>query len=389
MCLYDLLSRISSGKSPKIIKSPQRGVDVLLTGTFHSDNWIRPHLEPMAASKYCRRVRMVASDKMPLIDKVEAIYAPAFLTQILGKVPARLFIFAWVALKDRPDILGGFSMIPNGLIAALCARRISAKSMYICGGGPREVAGYLANPIFGLSGKHDKMIENYLHNALGRFDLIITMGTSAVKYFSQYADAAYHIMPGGYSTKTFYPTEDRPEYDLILIGRLTYIKRVDIFLESVRLAKERIPDISAIVVGGGPDLDMLRQKATDLEISRNVKFLGHQENVENWLRKSKVFVLTSDSEGLSQALIQAFLCGLPAVVSNVGDLGDLVHDGVNGFLVNGQKAEAYSDKYIEILSNEGCLNRLKREAFTSGEKFRMENVIRDWDSIFERVNSVS
>ena len=388
MYLYDLISRISSGKSPKQIKYP---VDVLLTGTFHSDNWIRPHLEPMAASKYCRRVRMVASDKVPILDKVEAIYASDILIRIFGKVPARLIVFVWIAFRERPDILGGFHIIPNGLLAALCARMTGSRSMYICGGGPREVMGgsYLGNRIFGLIGKPDQVIEKYLLNALSRFDLVITMGSSAVKYFSQYADTAYHIMPGGYRTEIFSPSSDKPEYDLILIGRLTHVKRVDIFLESVRLTKNRIPNISAIVVGGGPDLEMLKDKAEDLGLSQNVKFLGHQDNVEFWLRKSKVFVLTSDSEGLSQALIQAMLCGLPAVVSNVGDLGDLVNDGINGFLVNERKAEAFSDKYYKILRNEECLFKFKEEACKSAEKYKMENVITDWDNIFERVNSVA
>lgn len=389
MYIYDLLCRIAPQKPERSAESGWQANEILLTGTFHSDNWIRPHLEPMAASKYCRRVRMVASDKVPLIDKVEAIYAPAFLTRMMGKVPARLIVFAWIALKERPDILGGFSIIPNGLIAGLCARWISVRSMYICGGGPREVAGYLANPVFGLSGKHDKVIERYLHKALGRFDLIITMGSSAVTYFRHYTDGDYHIMPGGYSADIFYPSEDTPEYDLILIGRLTYIKRVDLFLESVRLTKEKIPTISAVVVGGGPDLEMLKQKADDLGISKNVKFPGYQVNIAAWLRKSKIFVLTSDSEGLSQALIQAMMCGLPAVVSDVGDLGDMVRDEVNGYLVKERKAEAFSEKYCSLLSNGERMNRFRDEACKAAEKYKMGRVIKDWDSILEGRKSVS
>lgn len=389
MFLYDLICRISSRKPLKQRNIPEIGYDILLTGTFHSDNWIRPHLEPMASSKLCRRVRMVASDKVPVMHKVEAVYAPAFLTRVFGKVPARMLLFVWIAFRDRPDILGGFSIIPNGLIAALSARLTSSMSMYICGGGPREVIEYLANPIFGITEKHDKVIEQYLLNSLRMQDLIITMGSSAVKYFRQYADTAYHVMPGGYSSEIFHPAEEQPEYDLILIGRLTYIKRVDIFLESVRLTKNTYPDISAIVVGGGPDFDMLRDKANDLGLSQNVKFAGHQDHVDVLLRKSKIFVLTSDSEGLSQALIQAMLCGLPAVVSNVGDLGDLVHDGVNGYLVNERSAEAFSDGYNRILSDKECLTRFKEEACKSAEKFKMENVIADWNNIFKRVNRAS
>ena len=54
-----------------------------------------------------------------------------------------------------------------------------------------------------------------------------------------------------------------------------------------------------------------------------MSFVGHQEDVAAWLSKSRVFVLTSDSEGLSLSMMEAMMCGLPAVVSDVGDLGDL------------------------------------------------------------------
>jgi glycosyltransferase involved in cell wall biosynthesis len=57
----------------------------------------------------------------------------------------------------------------------------------------------------------------------------------------------------------------------------------------------------------------------NLGIDRNVRFAGHQNTVEDWLRKSKVFVLTSDSEGLSLSMMEAMMCGLPAIVSDVGE----------------------------------------------------------------------
>lgn len=81
MAVYALLMRMAPIFAPNRRKEiHDNPLEVLLTGTFYSDNWIIPHLRPMAASKYCRRVRMAASNKVPPMDKVEAVYAPAWLT---------------------------------------------------------------------------------------------------------------------------------------------------------------------------------------------------------------------------------------------------------------------------------------------------------------------
>ena len=118
-----------------------------------------------------------------------------------------------------------------------------------------------------------------------------------------------------------------------MTGRLVEIKRIDVFLQAIKSMVQRIPDISAVIVGDGNLRDQLQGMAVDLGVDCHVTFVGHQENVETWLRKSKIFVLTSDSEGLSLSMMEAMMCGLPAVVSNVGDLGDLAKNGVNGYLV--------------------------------------------------------
>lgn len=387
MAVYALLMRIASLFAPDRRKDFHDNLlEVLITGTFYSENWIIPHLQPMAASKHCARVRLVASDRVPPMDKVKAVYAPAWLSRMIGRIPARLLLFIWIALRDRPHVVGGFHMLPNGLIAALMARFILAKSLYICGGGPREIigGGYLSdNRIFGKLKKPDPVIEQRLLDALSAIHITITMGSGAIRYFQQRrATTEYHIVPGGFDGKRFYPSGQPADNDLILIGHLTSIKRVDRFLQAVKIASRTITEIKAIVVGDGPDRPSLERMAAELGIEQNVRFAGHQDNVEEWLRRSRILVLTSDSEGLAQVLIQGMMCGLPAVVSDVGDLGDLVNSGVNGYLVNELTPEAFAERFLLLLHDPKHLNELGRTAHQTAMRYEMDNVIRQWDAIF-------
>jgi glycosyltransferase involved in cell wall biosynthesis len=64
-----------------------------------------------------------------------------------------------------------------------------------------------------------------------------------------------------------------------------------------------------------------------------VTFAGNRGDVERLLHCADVFALCSDTEGLSNAIIEAQACGLPVVATRVGGNPDLVTDGENGFLV--------------------------------------------------------
>lgn len=358
-------------------------VEILMTGTFYSDNWISSHLRPMALSSRCRRVRMVASTPVPTMQNVEAIYPPKWLSKVLGGVAARLLTFVFVGAMSRPDVVGGFHLLLNGLVAALLAKAIGARSLYICGGGPREVAGggnKTENRIFSKIGAPDFDLEKQLLDAVKEIDHVVTMGNSAIDFFQQHdVKTNFHIIPGGFDGKRFSPTTASPTHDLILVGRLSEVKQVDVFLEAIRIAAKRVPAICALVVGGGPLLATLKQMAGDLGIGGQVDFVGPKSDVENWLRRAKVFVLTSASEGLSLAMIEAMLCGLPAVVPHIGDLGDMVKDGVNGFLVEDPSPKAFADRFETLLVDSHKLAQFGQNARRCAEVYETPNVPRLWD----------
>lgn len=359
--------------------------DILITGTFYSDNWIRSHLQPLAASRSCSRVRMVSETPVPFIDKVEAIYPTPWMIRMVGGDLARLVTFVWVGLRTRPHIVGGFHLLLNGLVAVLLARVINARSLYICGGGPREVVGggySTENRLFRKLRTPDAVVERRLLQAVAAFDLVITMGSGATNFFQQRGvKTKFHIVPGGFEGDRFYLSEKPRDIDLILVGRLSSVKRADLFLQVVNLVRDVLPDVSATVVGGGPLRSSLEQFAKRLGIEHNVKFVGQQHQIEEWLRHSKIFVLTSDSEGLSLAMIEAMLCGLPAVVTDVGDLGDLVEDGINGFLVPDRTPEAFALRLIDLLKDSERLLQFGRAARQSAERFEISNVSHLWDKI--------
>jgi glycosyltransferase involved in cell wall biosynthesis len=365
--------------------APQNGYEILLTGRFDSANWILNHLGPLGASSECSRVWMVSTNRVPELSKVKAIYPPPWLVRVAGATPARLLTFLWMAVQRRPQIVGGFHIMVNGIAAVIVARLVGARSMYFCVGGPAEVRDggiHSADSLFTGMETPDAVVEGRLLKMVARADTVVTMGTGAVRFFrSKGVHTDFHVVPGGIDPVRFQPAQESPTYDLILTGRLVEVKRIDIFLQAVREVRDRLPAVRAVIVGSGKLGDPLRSLARDLGIDRQVRFAGHQENIETWLGASKVFVLTSDSEGLSLSMMEAMMCGLPAVVSDVGDLGDLVRNGVNGYLVPRRSPRLFADRLVELLSDEQKLRAFSQAARHAALRCETQATIRRWDGI--------
>jgi L-malate glycosyltransferase len=374
----------------KLVARPPRspggtGYDILLTGSFYSDNWIRSHLEPLAASRRCARLRVVTTYPVKSLDNVEAIYPVAWLQRLVGRSPARLLTFIWTAFRTRPHVMGGFHLLLNGLVAAVVARLVGARSVYFSVGGPAEVLGggvWSENRLFGKLDAPDPVIERRLITSVATFDLVIAMGPRTVEFFRQHGvETTFRVIPGGIDGGRFRPSETPPTIDLIFVGRLVPIKRVDLFLAAVWRAKRVIPDITAAVLGDGPLREPLERLAHSLQLDGNVIFAGHRQDVDVWLKRAKVFVLTSLSEGLALSLMEAMLSGLPAVVPLVGELPELIQDGVNGYLVARPTPEALADRFLALLTDPARLARFGRAARESAGRFETRAVTRLWDQI--------
>jgi glycosyltransferase involved in cell wall biosynthesis len=287
------------------------------------------------------------------------------------------------AFRHKPDIVGGFHLLINGLLALLVARAAGSRSMYICGGGVREIegGGYATeNQIFRRLGQPSAYVERKLLAAAVTFDYLITMGASVRDYLLAHgASGRVEVVPGGFDADAFKPATAEPEYDLITVGRLSPVKRVDVFIDV--LSRPHNVRLRGLVVGDGPSGTALRERAKRCGTADRIHFAGWQTDVAAWLRRSRVFVLTSESEGLSQAMVQAMLCSLPVIVSNVGDLKDLVVNGRNGFLVEPGNVDDCADKVALVCGDDALRTSLGEQARLDALRLSMPNVAARWDAI--------
>ncbi len=383
--VHAVMMYVAAILSPRRKDIGEEGVDILLTGTFHSGNWIHSHLRPISLSRGCRRVRVVTHFPIPPLDKVEVIVPGKRLSRLFGDVPARLLTFIFVALRSRPDAVGGFHLLVNGLIASLLARAGGGRSIYFCVGGPAEVQGggiLSENRLFEKLRAPDPKVESILIRSVVEFDLVVTMGSRGKAFFRERGVVGdIRVISGGIDADRFGAACGPPTWDVVFVGRLAPIKRIDLLLRALVIVKREIPGVRAVIVGDGPLRQELETLAVTLGLGDSVEFAGQRADVSSILEKSRVFVLTSKTEGLSLALMEAMMAGIPAVVSDVGDLRDLVRHEENGFLVDVQTPDRFAEWIAAILKDGAMWGRFAEAARSAMEKRETLYVVKQWDAI--------
>ena len=109
----------------------------------------------------------------------------------------------------------------------------------------------------------------------------------------------------------------------------------------------------------------MHARAVETGVAGHVEFAGKIEDVEARLARTKTFVLTSRTEGLSIAMSEAMAAGVVPVVADVGELGDLVRSGVNGFLVPPGRITEFAERIVTLLSDRSLWSRASAAAVKS------------------------
>jgi glycosyltransferase involved in cell wall biosynthesis len=146
------------------------------------------------------------------------------------------------------------------------------------------------------------------------------------------------------------------------------IKRVDLFLEAAHLVHRARPEARFVIVGDGPMRGSLEAQAASLGIRERVNFVGSVLDAPNWVKSFAVGVSSSDSEGLSNAIMEFMAAGVPTVARNVGGNAELVVDGETGVLVDSDRPAAIAEAILRLLrepSTRRCMGARARRAATA------------------------
>jgi len=203
------------------------------------------------------------------------------------------------------------------------------------------------------------------------------------------------VIPNGLDLHSF-DTADRNEMraalgltpdDVVVgtAGRLVPVKNVPMFLAAFAQARRQLGTLRGLVVGDGPLRNELKELALALGLQDAVRFLGHRDDMAAVMRALDVFVLSSDSEGLSNTIMEAMAGRVAVVATDVGGNAELVEAGVTGLLVPPKDADSLGRAIVRV-SEEPDLRQRMADAGRSRvqAEFGLTRMIQRYEELYTR-----
>jgi len=181
----------------------------------------------------------------------------------------------------------------------------------------------------------------------------------------------------------------KKEYDIIFIGNIVREKRVDIFLHIIDQIRHQMPLIKAVVLGDGRLKKEIHKLYKNLKLESHVDFVGDIENLHYYLMRSKILMITSETEGLPVVLYEAMACDIPSVVPDVGDITDVAMNDYNAMVVERLNVEQFCTAGHKLLTNQDFYSQLVNNNQIMKEKiqnrYTLEHVTSIWENVFKEI----
>ena len=170
---------------------------------------------------------------------------------------------------------------------------------------------------------------------------------------------------------------------MIAVGRLDRNKNHKTILQAVEKIKD--PSIQLVLCGDGEERSVLEKQVKKLDIEKQVHFLGNRSDMKELYAMSDVFVLASYREGLSRSIMEAMICGLPCIVSDIRGNRDLIEDGIGGYLVGPDDALGMAKRIEELTVDRNRRRIMGTVNYQKIRRFDVGKVIKILQKIYEEV----
>jgi glycosyltransferase involved in cell wall biosynthesis len=198
------------------------------------------------------------------------------------------------------------------------------------------------------------------------------------------------VIYNGLDTRTFQGTRCQKSGDrgcnVVIVANLNReVKRVDLFVKACAIVYRKCPEARFQIIGDGHLRGGLEQLATDLGVSCAMEFLGRRRDVPELLGHASMGIISSDSEGLSNSIMEYMAMALPVVATDVGGNSELVKNNVSGLIIPPGDEIEMAEAIIDLLRSPEKSKQmgLAGEVFISGQ-FSIQKMIEQTDHFYRK-----
>lgn len=152
-----------------------------------------------------------------------------------------------------------------------------------------------------------------------------------------------------------------------IIARLDLVKDHETFIKGAKKVLDKRKDVIFLIAGTGKDEMRIKNMVKDLDMGKNIHFLGYVEDQYSFFNTIDINVLTSISESFPYSILEGAKLKKPVISTDVGGIRHLIQDGHNGWLIKVKDYEALADRLLYFLENREKIDFMGNNLFKSVE----------------------
>lgn len=325
------------------------------------------------------RVTMVTQyrkeNEYPLNEKVNRIISDITQEETTGSrlvnFKRRFCKLRGIWKKERPDVILSF-IGKNNIMAILTSRFLKIPVAVSVRGEPSEEyynswMRFCARHLFALA------------------DGVILQTGRCFTFFPEKVRKKAVILRNPVSDSFFRKRyEGEREKVITAVGRVDENKNHEMIIRAFAEIAEEFPEYKLIIYGEGDRRKSLMELTENLKLQDRISLPGSIDNVPDAIYKTRVFVLSSNTEGVPNTLIEAMLMGLTVIATDCpsGGCADLIQNGYNGILIPVGDVEALKENLQKLLKNLQLADELGKKAMETADMFAPGKVYAAWEEFF-------
>lgn len=217
-------------------------------------------------------------------------------------------------------------------------------------------------------------------------DGIVFQSEGAKAFFPKLAQKKSRILYNPLSPEYVrepYAGERRDE--IITVGRMDKVKNHALLIDAFAIVAKEKPQMHLTIYGGGDCMEAVREQVSRLGLAEKVSLPGDTLDIPDQIKDARLFVLSSDFEGMPNAVAEAFALGIPVVSTDCpsGGARSLVHDGETGLLVPVKDVQKMAEAMLRILNDRELETRLRENAYRFSQSLHPDKINRMWREFIE------
>lgn len=172
--------------------------------------------------------------------------------------------------------------------------------------------------------------------------------------------------------------------ELVTAGRLEKQKNQKLLIKAFDIVSKKFPSLELKIYGEGSLKNDLQSLIESYNLSDKVKLCGNVSDLHKRISESTVFILTSEYEGLSNALIEAMMLGLPCITTDYSGADEIIINGQSGLIVPRNNIETLCQIIERVLLDRELRTKLSKNALKESQIYKKEIIIKKWEKVIER-----